>query len=116
MEEAMNNKKSASYRLLNRVFCPEIMYLILDHLSQPGDINNSVVAFGWRVPDCYWKSRVPRNILLELGNMRADLHWKSLFMGYGALLYLPELQNRHRVVPLVEEVKRRFLELALVEK
>lgn len=88
--------RSSLSPLLARLLIPEIVHLILDHLSRPTDISNAIHTFCWDIPDSYWKHRVPRGVLFELADVcQDDLDWKSFFMAYCTFLVdSPEMKNR----------------------
>lgn len=100
--------RSSWYYQVTELSC-ELVFLILDNLSCHTDIRNALVAFNWKVPEVYWKSRMPTNLIFELqGEQRLELDWKFLCLGIRRLMEQPNLQNRKRVIELIEEIRRRF--------
>jgi hypothetical protein len=62
-------RKSPWYYRVTQFPC-EIVFLILDNLSRRADIRNALIAFNWKVPDMYWKARVPYDLVFELQDVR----------------------------------------------
>ncbi|KAK2762697.1 hypothetical protein FQN54_000871 [Arachnomyces sp. PD_36] len=90
----------------------ELIFLILDNLSRRADIHNAVMAFNWEIPEMYWKARVDTDLIFELQDQQvpSELDWKFLSLGIQKLFEQPSLQNRKRVLRLIDEIGRRFLE------
>lgn len=103
--------RSAQYYQVTQLPC-DILFLVLDNLSRRADIRNAIMAFNWKVPDVYWKARVPTDIIFELEgqHLSDDFDWKCFGMGIVGLLEQPNLRNRQRVLRLVDEIRRRFWE------
>jgi hypothetical protein len=90
----------------------DIRFLLLDILGGV-DVQNAPIAFGWIIPDAYWKSRIPKDIVFELEEVdkTAATDWKSLCLKLEGLVNtLPELQNRQRILRVLERTKAIFLE------
>lgn len=105
-----NRRKSSPYYRVTQLPC-DIVFLILDNLLCHADIYNALIAFNWKVPETYWKSRIPRKLVFELSaehQRQDDLDWRFLFLGILKLLEQPQLKNRKRVLGLVDEIGRRF--------
>lgn len=58
----------------------EIKCLIMDHLHGK-DVGHGIIALGWRLPDRYWRSRFPRDIIFEVGDFDlGEIDWQHLCM------------------------------------
>lgn len=90
----------------------DIRLLIIDLLTDI-DIRNALKAFGWIIPDAYWKARLPTKIVFELDkiNDNTTVDWKSLCLKLEEMLrILPELRNRQRILRVLETTKKIFEE------
>lgn len=102
--------RSSQYHQVSEL-TSELVFMILDNLSCPTDIRNALIAFNWKIPEVYWKSRLPVNVIFELqdGQRPDSLDWKSLYLEFSDLVEkLPTVKNRKRVVELIDEIGRRF--------
>lgn len=64
----------------------DVKLLILDYLGHK-DIRNTVGALGWQIPDSYWRSRFPGNIIFgveQIGSRNVD--WQYLCLEAECLL------------------------------
>ena len=93
----------------------DIKYIILDHLSHT-DIQNALVALGWQIPDQYWCSRFPKDIIWEieeLAHTTADVTWQFLCLEAELLLESSlGLQNRQRIVQVLRGTRSLFFAAA----
>lgn len=90
----------------------DVEFLILDNLDYK-DIRSVLLAFGWQIPDSYWRTRYPRDIIHELEEMRVssstEIDWKSLCLTTEEMLEtVPELQNRQRIFRILRGTKELF--------
>jgi len=94
----------------------DIRFIILDLLKEPKDILNILVAFKWQwqIPDLYWRSRFPKDILFEFDEIitsKKELDWQYLCLRAEELLETCHgLRNRRRIMRVLEGTKSVFLQ------
>lgn len=102
-------------RAPSSVLPPEIKDLILDHLPYHKDVRNALYAFGWKIPDSYWRSRFPRDIIFEINHEldpKVEVDWKFLCLKAEELLETSQsLLNRQRIFRVLEGTKKLFFEM-----
>lgn len=91
----------------------DIRFLILDHTSA-ADIPNTLTATEWQIPESYWRSRFPRDIVFEIEEIppTREVHWERLCLETEKLLEkstIPGLQNRQRIIRVLKGTKKVLL-------
>jgi hypothetical protein len=91
----------------------DIQQLILDELSEPIDAGNTVVAFHWQLPDAYWRTRFPLDMIFELDEISSDdMDWQYLFIEFGHLARSSRaLFNRQRIFTVLRGTRDRFFKI-----
>jgi hypothetical protein len=88
----------------------EITYMILDYLHSP-DASRLISTMNWHIPDAYWRSRFPRDIIFEIERLSptADLNWRLLCLEAELLLETSKrLLNRQRIFQILIRTKQHF--------
>lgn len=93
----------------------DIQFLILD-CTRTEDTQNLLVATEWDIPNSYWRSRFPRDIIFEIEKLlvpgKREVDWQSLCLGAEKLLQddkIYGLENRKRILRTLGETKTMFL-------
>jgi hypothetical protein len=93
----------------------DIKYIILDYLNHT-DTRNVLMALKWRIPDQYWRGRVPKDIIWEIKELAAsptDVAWQDLCLEAELLLEsLHGLLNRQRIIQVLRGTKSLFFATA----
>jgi hypothetical protein len=91
----------------------DIIYIVMTYLQHP-DMCNTLRAFRWPLPNCVWRSLFPKDIIFEYEEIKAmeNLNWRQLyFRAHGLLKTSDGLKNRVRIMKILTEAKRVFLQL-----
>jgi hypothetical protein len=89
----------------------ELKLVILDFLSHPRDAGTASVAFGWDVPDSYWRNRFPCHLIYEIADIPSEkLDLPRIFIAFGEFLHpLPwGLENRQRILGYICRIRELF--------
>src|SRR5580658_796373 len=81
----------------------EIIYMILDHLCSR-DVRQLIATMNWDMPDAYWRSRFPKDIIFEIEQLSptADLNWQFLCLEAELLLETSKRPlNRQRIFQIL---------------
>lgn len=62
---------------------PEIQLLILDFVHSRNDAQNLLIAFGWLIPEEYWRRRSPREVIFEVEDLDQEDDWMFLCLEGG---------------------------------
>ncbi|KAK2757533.1 hypothetical protein FQN54_004502 [Arachnomyces sp. PD_36] len=97
----------------------EIKAMILNQLPEWSDVDNTLEAFSWDLPEFLWRDWFPHDLIFdELDGIPAyKIDWKILYTGVMRLLDGNSLamMNRRRIVRAVKELREDFFELLDIE-
>ncbi|OJJ37496.1 hypothetical protein ASPWEDRAFT_456812 [Aspergillus wentii DTO 134E9] len=87
----------------------DVQCLLADTLDS-WDLSNTLFAFQWRLPDTYWRGRIPMEILFEYENIRhQNLDWQYFSLGLEKLFKTSDgLKNRQRILKQLGDIKKAF--------
>ncbi|KAL2006514.1 hypothetical protein VTN00DRAFT_9182 [Thermoascus crustaceus] len=90
----------------------DVKLLFLDYLDHKA-IRNTIAALGWEIPDSYWRSRFPKDLIFEVEEIGTrEIDWQYLFLKIESLLKNSDaLLNRRRIMKVLEGTKKIFLQL-----
>lgn len=78
-------------------------------------MRNALYAFGWQIPDSYWRCRFPREIITEIKtelDPKVEVDWKFLCLKAEELLETSQsLLNRQRIFRVLEGTKKLFFDM-----
>ena len=84
--------------------------MILDYLCSL-DASQLIMTMSWHIPDAYWRSRFPEDIIFEIEQVpaTADLNWQFLCLEAELLLETSKrLLNRQRIYQILTRTKQHF--------
>ncbi|XHG02140.1 hypothetical protein AWENTII_005501 [Aspergillus wentii] len=119
ISEAIQRRGSQREQRRPRVIIPrialpvEIQMVIVNALHIASDIQNTLAAFNWQLPDTYWRTRFPKDIIFEYKDlMTVNLDWKYLYLGLEGLFKSSHgLGHRVRTLDNLKEIHSIFLRL-----
>lgn len=94
----------------------EIKYMILNYVHY-GDVNNLLCAFQWHIPDQYWRSRFPADIIYEVDESYEAEDWRFLCVKAERLMESWKgLLNHSRILGVLNGAKEIYDEILAAEK
>jgi hypothetical protein len=94
----------------------EIIYSILDHIHS-ADTFTALADLGWRIPNSYWRGRIPRQVLFEFnaelsafGSSAKKMDWMIFCLKVEELLETSlYLLNRQRILRIAKDIRAMMI-------
>ncbi|KAI9924212.1 hypothetical protein MW887_007162 [Aspergillus wentii] len=106
--EAETSQRGIVYRL---PYLPlGVQMVIVDLLHRVLDMRHLLLAFDWRLPDAYWRSRLPKHVVFEYEDLQhAHLDWEYLCLGVLDMMKTSHaLRHRERTLSNLKAIRTIF--------
>lgn len=91
----------------------DLQFMILE-LLECDDVCNLVIAFGWELPDIYWRRRMRKDLIFEVENIKESvcscIDWQAVYLQLPRVLKSSEaFSSRRAIVDHLHAIKDIFL-------